>query len=68
MTQNAGKACCRLCLAPENECVDIFKTQAADKQAIQVKINACVQIQVSVNNGKKCVPAGSRNEDPLGER
>lgn len=47
MTQNSGKACCRLCLAPENECVNIFKTQAADKQPIQTKINSCVQIQVS---------------------
>lgn len=47
MTQIAVKACCRLCLAPENECVDIFKTQASDKQPIQSKINSCVQIQVS---------------------
>lgn len=38
---------CRLCLAPENECVEILKTQAADKQSIQSKILACLQIQVS---------------------
>lgn len=53
MTQNAGKACCRLCLAPGDECVDIFKTQASDKTTIQSKIGACVQIQVSVNNPKQ---------------
>lgn len=52
MVQNSGKACCRLCLAPENECVGIFKTQAADKQQIQAKINLCVQIQVSQINSK----------------
>lgn len=45
MTQNRN--CCRLCLAPQNECVEIFKTQAADKQPIQLKISSCVQIQVS---------------------
>lgn len=58
MAQNAGKACCRLCLAPESECVDIFKTQAADKLPIQTKINSCVQIQVSET--EKLAPAGSR--------
>ncbi|CRK91219.1 CLUMA_CG004902, isoform A [Clunio marinus] len=42
MSLNTGKACCRLCLAPEHECVNIFKTQAADKQPIQSKINSCV--------------------------
>lgn len=50
MSQNSGKTCCRLCLAPEDECVGIFKTQAADKQPIQTKINSCVQIQVSEIN------------------
>lgn len=53
MAQNSGKACCRLCLAPENECVDIFKTQAADKLPIQTKISSCVQIQVSENQNQK---------------
>lgn len=46
-----GKSCCRLCLAPDNECVSIFKTQAADKLPIQEKIAACVQIQVSFGVG-----------------
>ena len=45
-----NRNCCRLCLAPENECVEIFKTQAADKQPIQSKISSCVQIQVSCFN------------------
>ncbi|KAG5683827.1 hypothetical protein PVAND_013090 [Polypedilum vanderplanki] len=44
------KNCCRLCLAPETECVEIFKTQAADKQPIHTKIVSCVQIQVSSND------------------
>ena len=52
MAQSSSKACCRLCLAPENECVGIFKTQAADKQPIQAKINSCVQIQVSQLNSE----------------
>lgn len=47
MSLVVGKSCCRLCLAPDNECVGIFKTQAADKLPIQEKIAACVQIQVS---------------------
>lgn len=47
MSLVVGKSCCRLCLAPDNECVSIFKTQAADKLPIQEKIAACVQIQVS---------------------
>lgn len=41
------RICCRLCLAPENECVSIYKTSAADKQPLSMKINACVQIKVS---------------------
>lgn len=45
MTSNS-KNCCRLCLAPENECVEIFRTKAADKQPIQTKITACLHIQV----------------------
>lgn len=44
------RICCRLCLAPENECVSIYKTSAADKQPLSMKINACVQIKVSENS------------------
>lgn len=64
MTQNISKACCRLCLAPETECVDIFKTQAADKQPIQTKINNCVQIQVSELK-RKFQAAGCRSLNHL---
>lgn len=49
MTSN-NKNCCRLCLAPENECVEIFRTKAADKQPIQTKITACLHIQVCINS------------------
>lgn len=52
MAQNAGKTCCRLCMAPESECVGIFKTQAADKLPIKSKISACLQIQVSEKPAK----------------
>jgi len=38
---------CRLCLAPDNECVPIFTTTAADKEPLKIKIHACVNIQVS---------------------
>lgn len=41
-------SCCRLCLASGDECVNIFRTQAADKQPLHTKISSCVQIQVSV--------------------
>lgn len=44
------QSCCRLCLAPDNECVSIFGTKAADKQPISLKIQACVNIQVSVTH------------------
>jgi hypothetical protein len=44
---NGKLPCCRLCLASGDECVNIFKTQAADKQPIHTKISSCVQIQVS---------------------
>lgn len=42
-----SRVCCRLCLAPENECVSIFTTSAADKEPLSSKINACVRIKVS---------------------
>lgn len=45
-------SCCRLCLASGDECVNIFRTQAADKQPLNTKISSCVQIQVSVAFGE----------------
>lgn len=38
---------CRLCLAPETECVPIFTTSAADKEPLSNKILTCVSIKVS---------------------
>lgn len=38
---------CRLCLAPDTECVPIFSTTAADKEPLSSKILACVAIKVS---------------------
>ncbi|XP_055600853.1 zinc finger protein hangover isoform X2 [Uranotaenia lowii] len=40
------KNCCRLCLAPETECVHIFNNFAADKQRLDKKIYSCVHLQV----------------------
>ncbi|XP_055681183.1 zinc finger protein hangover [Lutzomyia longipalpis] len=37
---------CRLCLAPDNECVSIFTTAAADRESLSMKIQACVNIKV----------------------
>lgn len=41
------RGACRLCLAPDTECVPIFSTSAADKEPLPVKILACVAIKVS---------------------
>lgn len=38
---------CRLCLAPDSECVPIFATAAADKEPLSNKILSCVSIKVS---------------------
>lgn len=43
---------CRLCLAPDSECVPIFATAAADKEPLSNKIFACVNIKVSVPRKK----------------
>ncbi|KAJ6637460.1 Zinc finger protein, partial [Pseudolycoriella hygida] len=37
---------CRLCLAPDSECVPIFATAAADKEPLSSKIQACVNIKI----------------------
>lgn len=39
---------CRLCLAPDNECVPIFTNSAADKEPLSAKIQACVSIKVNI--------------------
>lgn len=38
---------CRLCMAPDTECVPIFATSAADKEPLSSKIMSCVSIKVS---------------------
>lgn len=44
VTRNGG---CRLCLAPDTECVPIFATAAADKEPLSNKIFSCVNIKVN---------------------
>lgn len=39
--------CCRLCLAPDNECISILNSYAADKEPLATKIHSCVSIKVS---------------------
>lgn len=44
---------CRLCLAPDTECVPIFATAAADKEPLSNKILSCVNIKVSCVTTRK---------------
>lgn len=46
MKRTARSGGCRLCLAPDTECISIFSL-AADKEPIANKIHACVSIKVS---------------------
>lgn len=39
--------CCRLCLAPDNECISILNSYAADKEPLASKIHTCVSVKVS---------------------
>lgn len=41
------EGCCRLCLAPKDECVEIWSNFGADKQKLEFKIQDCVHIKVS---------------------
>ncbi|XP_055841956.1 zinc finger protein hangover [Episyrphus balteatus] len=43
----ARQNCCRLCLAPDSECISIFNSYAADKEPLANKIQSCVNIKVS---------------------
>lgn len=47
MNRIARNGGCRLCLAPDTECVPIFATAAADKEPLSNKILSCVSIKVS---------------------
>lgn len=42
-----NEECCRLCLAPKSECVEIWSNLGADKQRLECKIQDCVHIKVS---------------------
>uniref|UniRef100_A0A8D8IJU4 Zinc finger protein hangover n=1 Tax=Culex pipiens TaxID=7175 RepID=A0A8D8IJU4_CULPI len=42
-----SKGCCRLCLAPKTECVEIWSNFGADRQKLEFKILDCVHIKVS---------------------
>lgn len=46
MKRAARSGGCRLCLAPDSECISIFSL-AADKEPIANKIHSCVTIKVS---------------------
>ncbi|XP_055371125.1 zinc finger protein hangover [Condylostylus longicornis] len=44
----ARQNCCRLCLAPDDECVSIYgNLHISDKESISNKIHACVNIKVT---------------------
>lgn len=47
MLEMSSKGCCRLCLAPKDECVEIWSNLGADKQKLELKIQDCVHIKVS---------------------
>lgn len=49
MNSSSRHQCCRLCLAPVSECISIFKSYAADKEPLALKIQSCVNIKVSRN-------------------
>ncbi|XP_037938241.1 zinc finger protein hangover isoform X2 [Teleopsis dalmanni] len=39
--------CCRLCLAPDTECISILNSYAADKEPLVTKIQNCVGIKIT---------------------
>lgn len=70
MTENAiRRGGCRLCLAPDSECVPIFATAAADKEPLSSKIQACVNIKVSFEHFSKVkiIEKKYRNRRSVGE-
>lgn len=63
MTENLiRRGGCRLCLAPDSECVPIFATAAADKEPLSSKIQACVNIKVSFDHFS-LIPLSTRNKN-----
>lgn len=52
MRRALQRGACRLCMAPNNECVPIFATLAADKEPLAVKILSCLGLRVSSSRTK----------------
>uniref|UniRef100_A0A1A9Z658 Zinc finger protein hangover n=1 Tax=Glossina pallidipes TaxID=7398 RepID=A0A1A9Z658_GLOPL len=48
--QQQRQNCCRLCLAPDNECISILNSYAADKEPLATKIYSCVSVKISPND------------------
>ncbi|XP_043657965.1 zinc finger protein hangover isoform X2 [Drosophila teissieri] len=44
---SARQNCCRLCIAPQTECISIINSYAADKEPLSTKIHNCVGIKVT---------------------
>ncbi|XP_033169939.1 zinc finger protein hangover isoform X2 [Drosophila mauritiana] len=45
--RSARQNCCRLCIAPQTECISIINSYAADKEPLSTKILNCVGIKVT---------------------
>lgn len=45
--RSARQNCCRLCIAPQTECISIINSYAADKEPLSTKIHNCVGIKVT---------------------
>ncbi|XP_017065063.1 zinc finger protein hangover isoform X4 [Drosophila eugracilis] len=45
--RSARQNCCRLCIAPQTECISIINSYAADKEPLSTKIHNCVSIKIT---------------------
>ncbi|XP_016986245.2 zinc finger protein hangover isoform X2 [Drosophila rhopaloa] len=45
--RSARQNCCRLCVAPQSECISIINSYAADKEPLSTKIHNCVSIKIT---------------------
>ncbi|XP_036675874.2 zinc finger protein hangover isoform X2 [Drosophila suzukii] len=45
--RSARQNCCRLCIAPQTECISIINSYAADKEPLSTKIHNCVGIKIT---------------------
>lgn len=53
MQRQARQNCCRLCLAPDSECISILNSYAADKEPLAAKILHCVNIKVGTTQSTR---------------